>query len=85
MAKESVVSTLNILFGTGGALGEVLTTLSAASMLVFCLLYTPCVAAIASIRRELGKKWALAVVAAQCMIAWAAAFIVRLIGMGLGL
>jgi ferrous iron transport protein B len=85
MAKESVVSTLNILFGPGSALTSALTPLAAASMLVFCLLYTPCVAAIASIRRELGKKWALAVILEQCLIAWAAAFIVRLIGMIFGL
>ena len=79
MAKESVVSTLGILFA--GGVGSALTTLSAASLLVFSLLYTPCVAAISTIKRELGGKWAIAVVIWQCVIAWAAAFVVRLIGM----
>jgi ferrous iron transport protein B len=80
MAKESVVSTLTILFGSTDALKAVLTTVSAASLLVFCLLYTPCVAAIASIKRELGSKWAVGVVILQCSIAWICAFIVRIIG-----
>ena len=75
MAKESVVSTLEILFA--GKIGSVLTNLSAASLLVFSLLYTPCIAAIASIRRELGRKWAVGMVIWQCMIAWVAAFAVR--------
>ena len=79
MAKESVVSTLGILFA--GGVGSALTTLSAASLLVFSLLYTPCVAAISTIKRELGGKWAIAVVIWQCVIAWVAAFVVRLIGM----
>ena len=79
MAKESVVSTLEILFG--GTVTTALTTLSAASLLVFSLLYSPCVAAIASIKRELGTKWAVRVVLLQCAIAWVAAFIVRVIGM----
>ena len=80
MAKESVVSTLSVLFGSTGALQTVLTPLSAASLLVFCLLYTPCVAAIASIRRELGGKWAVFVVVGQCVIAWIAAFVVYQVG-----
>ena len=80
MAKESVVSTLSVLFGSTGALQTVLTPLSAASLLVFCLLYTPCVAAIASIRRELGGKWAVFVVIGQCVIAWIAAFVVYQVG-----
>ncbi len=79
MAKESVVSTLTVLFG-GGGLSEVLTPLSAASLLVFCLLYTPCVAAVAAIKRELGGRWAVGVVAGQCAVAWVCAFLVRLIG-----
>lgn len=79
IAKESVVSTLEVLFG--GDIGSVLTPLTAAVLLVFSLLYTPCVAAIASIKRELGSKWALAVVIWQCVIAWIAAFLMRLIGM----
>ncbi len=78
MAKESVVSTMKVLFGAD--LTKVLSSLSAMSLLVFSLLYTPCIAAIASIRRELGVKWALTVVIWQCMVAWAAAFVVRLIG-----
>ena len=80
MAKESVVSTLSVLFGSTGSLQTVLTPLSAASLLVFCLLYTPCVAAIASIRRELGGKWAVFVVVGQCVIAWIAAFLVYQVG-----
>lgn len=79
MAKESVVSSLQILFGT--SVSTAISSLSAASLLVFSLLYTPCVAAIASIKRELGVKWAVGVVVWQCVIAWLAAFIVRLIGM----
>ena len=80
MAKESVVSTLSVLFGSTGALQTVLTPLSAVSLLVFCLLYTPCVAAIASIRRELGGKWAVFVVVGQCVLAWIAAFVVYQVG-----
>ena len=78
MAKESVVSTLEILFGAN--VETAISTLSAASLLVFSLLYTPCVAAVASVKRELGSKWAVAVVLWQCAIAWVAALIVRLIG-----
>ena len=70
MAKESVVSTLSVLTGTVGAVASILTPGSAYSLLVFCLLYTPCVAAIASIRRELGGKWAFFVVVFQCVLAW---------------
>ena len=80
LAKESVVSTLSILFGSTATLTSDITPLSAASLLVFCLLYTPCVAAIASIKRELGSKWAISVVILQCAIAWIAAFLVYLIG-----
>ena len=83
IAKESVVSTLEILFA--GGLTSMLSPLSAASLLVFSLLYTPCVAAIASIRRELGGKWALGVVVWQCALAWAAALIMHLIGVAIGL
>ena len=77
MAKESVVSTLNILFQND--VTAVIKPATAASLLVFSLLYTPCVASIASIRRELGRKWALCVIIWQCVIAWAAAFAVHLI------
>ena len=77
MAKESVVSIMETLFGGGLAS---LGTLTAASMLVFSLLYTPCVAAIAAIRREMGRRWALGVILWQCCIAWIAALIIRLIG-----
>lgn len=80
MAKESVVSTLGVLFGTS-SLSTVLTPLSAASLLAFCLLYTPCVAAITSVKRELGTKWAVWVVIFQCVVAWIVAFIVHTIGM----
>lgn len=74
IAKESVVSTLSILFGTTTALTSLISTKAAAALLVFCLLYTPCIAAIASIRRELGQKWAIGVVILQCAIAWVCAF-----------
>ena len=78
MAKESVVSSLQILFGN--SVTTAISSLGAASLLVFSLLYTPCVAAIASIRREMGRKWAVGVVFFQCAVAWAAAWIVSLIG-----
>lgn len=81
MAKESVVSSLTVLFGSTQVLQGSLTTVGAASLLVFCLLYTPCVAAIASVKRELGGKWAMAMVIGQCVIAWIAAFAVYQIGM----
>jgi ferrous iron transport protein B len=80
MAKESVVSTLNVLIPSAAALTGLLTTVDAASLLVFCLLYTPCVAAVTSIKRELGGKWAVKVVIGQCVIAWIAAFVVHIIG-----
>ena len=79
MAKESVVSTLSVLFGSTEALLAAITPLAAASLLVFCLLYTPCVAAVAAIKRELGGKWAAGVVIGQCVIAWIAAFFVYMI------
>ena len=85
MAKESVVATLSVLMPSQETLFAVLSPLGAASLLVFCLLYTPCVAAIASIRRELGGKWAAFVVAGQCVVAWFAALIVHLIGAVIGL
>ena len=81
MAKESVVSTLGILFG--GSIGSVLSPVSAVSLLIFSLLYTPCLAAVASIKRELGGKWAVGVVLWQCAVAWIAAFLVRLVCMGM--
>ena len=80
MAKESVVSTLSVLFGGTGALLNTITPLAAASLLVFCLLYTPCVAAVAAIKRELGGKWAAGVAIGQCVIAWICAFAVYIIG-----
>ncbi len=82
MAKESVVSVMELLFSNGVA---AIGSLAAASLLVFSLLYTPCVAAIASIKREMGAKWACYVVLWQCAIAWVMALIVRLIGLALGL
>ena len=81
MAKESVVSVLEVLFGAQGGVTAVMSSLSAASLLVFSLLYSPCVAAIASVRRELGRRWALYMVLWQCAVAWIAALLVRLIGM----
>ena len=80
MAKESVVSTLSALFRSTQALTAALSPLSAVSLLVFCLLYTPCVAAVASIKRELGAKWAAGVVVGQCVIAWIAAWAIYLVG-----
>ncbi len=80
MAKESVVSTLNVLVGSGDAILPLLTPVSAMALLVFSLLYTPCVAAVASVKRELGAKWAASIAIFQCVIAWIAAFIVTLIG-----
>ena len=85
MAKESVVSTLSVLFGSTEQLLVALTPLAVASLLVFCLLYTPCVAAIASIRRELGGKWAVGVVVGQCVIAWVCALLVRGLGLAMGI
>ncbi len=76
MAKESVVATLSVLLPSDAALTALLTPVSAAALLAFCLLYTPCVAAIASVKRELGGKWAAGVVVGQCVIAWIASFLV---------
>jgi len=82
LAKESVVSTLQILFGTDAALQTVLTTATAVSLLVFSSLYTPCVAAVSSVKREMGGKWAVYVVVGQCVIAWIVSFAVfSLIGL----
>ena len=85
MAKESVVSTLSILFGSTESLLAAISPLAAVSLLVFSLLYTPCVAAVSSIKRELGGKWALYVVIGQCVIAWIAALVVRLLEMAIGI
>ena len=79
MAKESVVSTLSVLFGSTEALQAALGIGSAASLLVFCLLYTPCVATIAAVKRELGRKWALGIVLMQCSVAWVCAGVVYMI------
>ena len=84
MAKESVVSVLELFFSTAGGISTALSTLGAMCLLVFCLLYTPCVAAIAAIRRELGRKWAGLVIVWQCSLAWVAALFVHLIGVLLG-
>lgn len=83
MAKESVVSTLEVLFA--GGVTAAMSPLSAASLLVFSLLYTPCVAAIAAVRRELGSKWAVGVVVWQCAVAWIAALVVCVVGRAMGL
>jgi ferrous iron transport protein B len=79
MAKESVVSTMQVLFGSETPIASVISTGAGASLLVFSLLYTPCVAAISSIRREMGNRWAIGVVLWQCLIAWIAAYVVHLI------
>ena len=81
MAKESVVSTLTILFGSSAAFAAALTPAQAAPLLGFCLLYTPCIAAVASVKRELGGKWAAIMVANQCIVAWVCAFVVHLIAL----
>ena len=81
MAKESVVSTLTILYGSSAAFAAALSPAAAAPLLVFCLLYTPCIAAVAAVKRELGGKWAFIMVANQCIVAWLAAFGTRLIMM----
>lgn len=80
LAKESVVSTLSILFGSTGALLETITPVATLSLVTFCLLYTPCVAAVGAIRRELGRKWSFVVVLGQCVIAWIFAMLVNLVG-----
>lgn len=84
MAKESVVSSLSVMFGSTEALTAALSGLTAVSLLVFCLLYTPCVAAISTIKRELGGLWAVGVVLFQCAVAWMLAFVVRMIGIAFG-
>ncbi len=81
IAKESVVSTVSVLFGSTTALIQLLNPVSAMALLVFCLLYTPCVAAVAAVRRELGTGWALVIVAGQCAVAWIVSFIVAMAGM----
>ena len=81
IAKESVVSTLTILYGSAKNVIASISTVSAAALLVFCLLYTPCIAAISSIKRELGGKWAMGIVIFQCSIAWVMAFVVYCIGL----
>ena len=83
MAKESVVSSLLILFGSEAALSAALTPAQAAPLLVFCLLYTPCIAAVASVKRELGNKWAVIMVVNQCAVAWLCALLVRLAAVAL--
>lgn len=86
MAKESVVSTLTVLIGEGvAALGAVFSTGTAIAYLVFTLLYTPCVAAVSAVKRELGGKWAVALVFVQCLIAWMVAFLVRLACTAIGI
>lgn len=85
LAKETVVSTLSVLFSCSAALVGALAPAAALAFLVFCLLYTPCVAAIAAIRRELGGKWAVGIVVLQCAVAWVAAFVVYLVGAAFGL
>ncbi len=85
MAKESVVSVMELLFDSPAGISAMLPRLSAASLLVFSLLYTPCVAAIASIRRELGGRWAVYVVLWQCAVAWVAALLVRMLGLLFGM
>ncbi|MBR5337842.1 MAG: ferrous iron transport protein B [Lachnospiraceae bacterium] len=84
MAKESVVSVLKVVFGSEAALSSAISTLGAATLLAFSLLYTPCVAACASIRRELGRKWSLFVIIWQCLVAWVVALIVRMILLAAG-
>jgi ferrous iron transport protein B len=84
LAKESVVSTLTVLYGSQAGLAAAMSGLTAVTLLVFCLLYTPCIAAIAAVRRESGAKWAAGMVILQCAVAWVCALIVRIIGTLLG-
>ncbi len=84
MAKESVVSTLTVLVGSTSELLHILSVNAVIPLLIFCLLYTPCVAAIASVKRELGGRWATYVVIGQCVIAWICAFLVRLALLAVG-
>ena len=84
MAKESVVSVLEVFFGAAGGISAALSSLSALALLTFCLLYTPCVAAVSAVKRELGQRWALRMVFWQCVLAWMLALLVRLIGMAIG-
>ena len=84
LAKESVVSTLSVLFGSTAALHSLLTPLAAFSLLVFCLLYTPCLAAIAAVRRELGGRWAIGMVVFQCTVAWLVSLLIFHAGRWLG-
>lgn len=79
MAKESVVSTISVLFGSTEAMLSVIAPSAAAALLVFCLLYTPCVAAVAAVKRELGGKWAAIIAFGQCLVAWIVAFAVKII------
>ena len=85
LAKESVVSMMGILFASEGGVGAAISPLVATGMLVFSLLYTPCVAAVASVKRELGRGWAVSLVAWQCVVAWLCALLVHLIGLLLGM
>ena len=80
-----MVATLTVLFGSEEALGQSLSLAAAGALLVFCLLYTPCVAAIASVKRELGGKWAMLMVIGQCTIAWIVAALVHLVLVTAGL
>ena len=80
MAKESVVSTLTVLFGSMAAVTAAINPVAGMALLIFCLLYTPCVAAVAAVKRELGGKWATAVVLGQCAVAWICALVVKLVG-----
>ncbi|WP_034450327.1 ferrous iron transport protein B [Butyrivibrio sp. AE2032] len=84
MAKESVVSVLEVLFGAEGGITAVLGTVEAGTLLIFSLLYTPCVAAIASVKRELGWKWAAALVVWQCILAWIVSFLFRILMLAIG-
>jgi ferrous iron transport protein B len=79
MAKESVVSVMRVLFKSAGGVQAVMSTTAAAGLLIFCLLYTPCVAAVASVKREMGKLWAAGLIIWQCVIAWVAVFLIRFI------
>jgi ferrous iron transport protein B len=85
MAKESVVSVLEVLFDEAGGVSAAISTLSAVSLLVFSLVYTPCVAAVAAIGREMGRRWAVVVVLWQCLVAWIAAFVAYYAGMLIGI
>lgn len=85
MAKESVVATLSVLYGGTAGIESSLTGFSVFTLLIFCLLYTPCIATIATVKRENGSRWAIQMVVFQCVVAWIVSFIIHTAGLALGM